>query len=74
MQVCSICGSYDVDTKMWCNINSEEVNRYIDDYDFYCNDCDDYVEVIEEDAFDSSNPEIRKEKIECIVKKINVRI
>jgi len=53
--VCSDCGSADVDLKFWVNINKPvvldtgAVNK--EDYDKWCHNCMDYVEVTSETNF-----------------------
>lgn len=53
---CKECGSKNVEMRYWVNLNTEMLGNPIlegsDDY--YCEDCDDYVEIVEIDDVDNT--------------------
>lgn len=39
IEVCGICGSPDIEIRMWVNVNTNEVKSTCDDNETFCNGC-----------------------------------
>ena len=54
---CKDCGSQDIEARHWVNINNDEVGSILlgGDDDYYCNGCDDNVDIVEIDPKDDLN-------------------
>ena len=42
-EVCKICGSPDIELRMWVKINSNEITSSCDDNETYCNGCEEII-------------------------------
>ena len=43
IEVCGICGSPDIEVRMWVNVNTNEVKSSCDDNETYCNICEEII-------------------------------
>jgi len=58
-EVCSKCGSPDIELRMWVNINTNEVSSCCDDGDTFCNSCEEIIDNLTTMAkFDEENGSI----------------
>jgi len=43
IEVCGICGSPDIEVRMWVNVNTNEVKSSCDDNETFCNGCEEII-------------------------------
>lgn len=69
--ICNECGSPDIETKMWVNLNTNiPISDAEEDNDCYCNNCNMNVNYIEKEVTDKERKRLFKELYASFIEQI----